>query len=95
MRPGALIGENFFLKHQGRPNPDQFWRQRRRTASAGLVITNKMFFWFAAEGYRDGLTQNGNLHVPTAAERSGDFSALDRLERDGRSSFTTRSRPIR
>ncbi len=74
-RPGALIGENFFLKHQGQPNPDQFWRNAGGSIG-GPILKNKMFFWFAVEGYRDGLTQNGNLHVPTAAERAGDFSGL-------------------
>ena len=38
------------------------------------VIKNKTFFWVAGEGYRDGLAQNDNLHVPTAAMRNGDFS---------------------
>jgi trimeric autotransporter adhesin len=75
MRPGALIGENFFLKVQGQPNPPQFWRNAGGGAG-GPIVRNKTFFWFAAEGYRDGLTQNGNLHVPTAAEHAGDFSGL-------------------
>jgi trimeric autotransporter adhesin len=74
-RPGALIGENFFLRLQGVENPNQFWRNAGGGAG-GPVIRNKTFFWFAAEGYRDGLSQNGNLHVPTEAERAGDFSAL-------------------
>jgi hypothetical protein len=75
MRPGSLIGQNFFLNLQGRPNPDQFWRNAGG-GFGGPVIRGKTFFWFAAEGYRDGLTQNGNLHVPTQAMRNGDFSAL-------------------
>ncbi len=75
LRPGSLIGQNFFLKLQDRPNPDQFWRN----AGGGLggpVIRGRTFFWVAAEGYRDGLTQNGNLHLATDAMRRGDFSAL-------------------
>jgi trimeric autotransporter adhesin len=72
-RPGALIGENFFLKIQGQANPDQYWRNG---GGGGPLVRNKTFFWFASEAYRDGLTQNGNLHVPTAAERAGDFSGL-------------------
>ena len=74
-RPGALIGENFFLKIQGQENPDQYWRNGGG-GIGGPIVRNKTFFWFAMEAYRDGLTQNGNLHLPTAAERSGDFSAL-------------------
>jgi hypothetical protein len=75
MRPGALIGQNFFLKLQGRPNPDQFWRNAGG-GIGGPIIKGKTFFWGAVEGYRDGLTQNGNLHFPTAAMRNGDFSQL-------------------
>lgn len=75
MRPGELIGQNFFLKLQGRPKPDQFWRNAGG-GFGGPIIKGKTFFWLAAEGYRDGLTQNGNLHVPTAAMRNGDFSQL-------------------
>ena len=75
MRPGALIGQNFFLKLQGRPSRTQFWRNAGGGVG-GPIVRGKTFFWAAAEGYRDGLSQNGNLHVPTAAERAGDFSAL-------------------
>src|SRR4051812_43756090 len=75
LRPGALIGENFFLAIQGQPNPDQYWRNAGG-GIGGPIVRNRTFFWFATEAYRDGLTQNGNLHVPTAAERAGDFSAL-------------------
>jgi hypothetical protein len=74
-RPSPLIGQNFFLKLQGRPQPNEFWRNMGGGVG-GPIVQGKTFFWAAAEGYRDGLTQNGNLHVPTAAERSGDFSAL-------------------
>ena len=74
-RPGALIGENFFLRLQGQPNPPQFWRNAGGSVG-GPIVKNRTFFGIAVEGYRDGLTQNGNVHVPTAAEQSGDFSAL-------------------
>jgi len=75
MRPGSLIGENFFLELQHQPNPDQFWRNAGGGVG-GPIVRSRTFFWVAAEGYRDGLTQNGNLHVPTIAERNGDFSGL-------------------
>src|SRR5437762_3587115 len=61
MRPGALIGENFFLKIQGQQNPDQYWRNGGG-GIGGPIVRNKTFFWFSAEAYRDGLTQNGNFH---------------------------------
>ena len=35
---------------------------------------NKLFFFFAYEGVRDGLPEPSTVTVPTAAERTGDFS---------------------
>ena len=45
-------------------------------AFGGPIIRSKTFFWAAGEGYRDGQSQNNNLHVPTRAMRNGDFSGL-------------------
>lgn len=73
LRPSMFIGQNFFAKIQGLPQQNEYWRDFSGGAG-GPVFRDKTFFWFAAEGYRDGLTQNGNLHFPTAAERLGDFS---------------------
>ena len=75
VRPNALIANNFFLEIQGLPKPDQFWHNYGGSIG-GPLLDDKTFFWFAAEGYRDGLTQNGNWHLPTEAERNGDFSRL-------------------
>ena len=88
IRPNALIKENFFLKQQeaqlgpkkdpvtGQPlgKPDEYWHNGGG-GFGGPIVKNKTFFWFAIEGYRDGLAQNGNLRFPTLAERNGDFSA--------------------
>jgi hypothetical protein len=73
LRPGPFIGQNFFAKIQGLPQSDEYWRDFAGGVG-GPIFKDKTFFWFAAEGYRDGLTQNGNLHFPTAAERLGNFS---------------------
>jgi trimeric autotransporter adhesin len=75
VRPGSLIGENIFLKGAGIPNPDQYWHDFGG-AIGGPIVQNKTFFWISTEHYRDGLSQNGNLHFPTTAERLGDFSQL-------------------
>ncbi len=75
IRPNSLTGSNFFLKIQHIPNADQFWHQGG-AGIGGPVFRNRTFFYFATEAYRDGLTQNGTLHFPTAAERAGDFSGL-------------------
>ncbi len=88
IRPNALIKENFFLKQQeaqlgpkkdpvtGQPlgKPDEYWHNGGG-GFGGPIVKNKTFFWFAIEGYRDGLAQNGSLRFPTLAERNGDFSA--------------------
>ena len=75
VRPGSLIGENIFLQGAGLSNPPQYWHDLGGSVG-GPIIQNKTFFWFTTEHYRDGLAQNGNLHVPTAAERMGNFSGL-------------------
>jgi hypothetical protein len=42
----------------------------------GPIKKDKTFFWFSSENYHDVSTRNGSLVLPTAAERSGDFSAV-------------------
>jgi len=74
-RPLALVDQNFFLQLRDVPKADQFWRDAGG-GFGGPIFKNKTFFWFAVEGYRDGLTQNSNLLFPTLAERNGDFSGL-------------------
>jgi hypothetical protein len=72
LRPGKLIGPNFFAKIQGQEDRAQFWRDFG-AGFGGPIKKDKTFFWWAAEGYRDGLSQNGNVRFPTPAERTGDF----------------------
>src|SRR6185436_1251132 len=74
-RPNALIGSLFFNQIRDIENSPQFWKSAGG-GFGGPVIHNKTFFWVAGEGYRDGLSQNDNMHVPTTAERNGDFSRL-------------------
>jgi hypothetical protein len=88
LRPNGLINENFFLKEQseqlgpkldpvtGKPlgKPEEYWHNGGG-GFGGPIVKGKTFFWFAIEGYRDGLAQNGTLRFPTTAERNGDFSA--------------------
>jgi hypothetical protein len=72
-RPNSLVGGNFFNEIRGLPTNDQFWRNAGGGAG-GPILRGKTFFWAAAEGYRDGQSQNTTLHVPTQAMRNGDFS---------------------
>ena len=77
-RPNALIGPLFFNQIRGIENSPQFWRSFGG-GFGGPVVRNKTFFWAAGEGYRDGLSQNDNMHVPTQAMRNGDFSGVTDL----------------
>ena len=58
-------------------------------ASAARSCSNKTFFWAAGEGYRDGLSQNDVMTVPTTAMRNGDFSGY----RDAQGSHDSDLRP--
>ena len=42
----------------------------------GPIVRDKTFFWFSTEDYHNISTRNGSLILPTAAERSGDFSRV-------------------
>src|SRR5207247_1018655 len=41
----------------------------------GPIVKDRTFFWVASEMYHDVQTRNTSEIMPTAAERSGDFSA--------------------
>ena len=73
-RPNALIGPLFFNQIRDIENSPQFWRAAGG-GFGGPLVHNKTFFWVAGEGYRDGLSQNAVMTVPTAAMRNGDFSS--------------------
>jgi hypothetical protein len=72
-RPNALIGPLFFNQIRDIENAPQFWRSAGGGVG-GPVLRNKTFFWVAGEGYRDGLSQNAVMTVPSPAMRNGDFS---------------------
>jgi trimeric autotransporter adhesin len=72
-RPSPLIGGSFFNEIRGLETNDQFWRSAGG-GFGGPIFRNKTFFYLAGEGYKDGQSQQTNLHVPTAAMRRGDFS---------------------
>lgn len=72
-RPNALIGPLFFNQIRNIENSPQFWRDAGGGVG-GPLLRNKTFFYAAGEGYRDGLSQNAVMTVPSAAMRAGDFS---------------------
>ena len=72
-RPNALIGPLFFNQIRDIENSPQFWRSAGG-GFGGPIVHSKTFFWVAGEGYRDGLSQNAVMTVPSNAMRNGDFS---------------------
>ena len=72
-RPNAFIGPLFFNQIRNVENQPQFWKSFGG-GFGGPVLHNKTFFWVAGEGYRDGLSQNDVMTVPSPAMRNGDFS---------------------
>ncbi|HVP49444.1 MAG TPA: carboxypeptidase regulatory-like domain-containing protein, partial [Bryobacteraceae bacterium] len=72
-RNGALDARNFFAPSD-QPKP-QYQRNQFGASLGGPIRKNRTFFFADYEGrrVREGITQVSN--VPTAAERTGDFSA--------------------
>jgi hypothetical protein len=80
IRPDILASNEYFAKqHQiaaGQPNaPVAFHRYQYGASIGGPILHNKLFFFGDYEGTNQALAVNGNYSVPTAAERTGDFSA--------------------
>lgn len=72
LRNGALDANNHFAP-EGEPDPD-YSRHQFGGSLGGPVVRNRTFFFGDYEGtrLREGITRVTN--VPTAAERTGDFS---------------------
>ena len=70
----------FFNNASGIPRTDQPNRTYYGSFGGAVWIPkiyngkNRTFFWVALEGYRDTQGNSGQTVVPTAAERTGDFS---------------------
>ena len=78
----ALAANDWLNDATGKPKPVTRQNQYGFTLGGPIVIPklfngkNKLFGFFAFEGIQDSLPESYNLTVPTAAEKSGDFSAL-------------------
>jgi hypothetical protein len=78
----ALTANNYFSKRTGTPRPNTHFNQYGLSIGGPVWIPkvfnghDKVFFEFSWEGIRDSQPAGGYLHVPTAAEKQGDFSDL-------------------
>ena len=64
---------NYFSEIAGRPKPDSPYYLGGGYVG-GSIFRNRTFFLFASEDYHDVQTRNSSVIMPTAAERTGDFS---------------------
>jgi hypothetical protein len=80
LRPREWAANDFFSNRAGLPLPDNTWKNWGFALGGPISIPkiyngkNRTFFWVAEEGYRQGLALTTVISVPTALERSGDFS---------------------
>ena len=72
-KPGATTGTLFFAKRAGLENPPQYYYNWAGSLG-GPIVKDKTFFWFSLDDYVQRSTRNNVLTLPTALERSGDFS---------------------
>ncbi len=88
-QPNTLTANDFFNNAKGQVRPVSHLNQFGTTAGGPIFIPkvlngkNKLFWFFAYEGMRDGQPTPALLTVPTAAERGGDLSSI--LAADGSS----------
>ncbi len=81
-RDEVLSANDFFLERAGRPKDDTGYKRYGFTAGGPAVLgklydgRDKTFFFTAFEWLYDTFPEPGQFTVPTAAQRSGDFSAL-------------------
>jgi Carboxypeptidase regulatory-like domain len=81
-QPGNLVANDFFRNKSGLPVQYTHFNQYGATAGGPVLLPkimdgrNKLFWFFAFEGVKDSQPATTFLTVPTAAEKTGDFSAL-------------------
>ncbi|GGH15411.1 carboxypeptidase-like regulatory domain-containing protein [Silvibacterium dinghuense] len=75
-RPNAMAANDFFYKRDnpGKP-PLDFHRYQEGGAISGPILKDKLFYFADYEATQQEQLENGYYTVPTAAERTGDFSS--------------------
>jgi hypothetical protein len=73
IRPRWGMANNFYAERAGTPLPETYFHLGAG-AVGGPIVKNRTFFWASVEGYGSNTTRNGNVRVPTAREKAGDFS---------------------
>ncbi len=76
IRPSAMAANDYFYKQNnpGASTPD-FHRYQEGGAISGPIFRDKLFFFGDYEDTQQKQLETGSFTVPTAAERTGDFSA--------------------
>lgn len=72
-RNDALNANDFFLNRSGQPKPQLEYNNFGGNFS-GPIIKNRVFFYWSEEWRRERRGRVLSAHVPTAAEKTGDFS---------------------
>jgi trimeric autotransporter adhesin len=72
-KPDWATGQLFFAKRAGIPNPPQHYYSWAGSLG-GPIKSDRTFFWFSKDDYKQRSTRNNVLTFPTALERAGDFS---------------------
>src|SRR4026207_1224676 len=72
-RNDKLNANNFFLNRSGQPKPELNYNNYGGNFS-GPIVKNRIFFFWSEEWRRERRGQVLSNHVPTAAEKRGDFS---------------------
>jgi len=82
VQPNDLAANTYFNNKVGAPTPVTHQNQYGLTAGGPMILPklfngrDKLFWFFAWESMKDSQPNSTFLTVPTAAERTGDFSAL-------------------
>jgi hypothetical protein len=85
-QPNNLTANDFFRNKSGLPAQVTHFNQYSVVAGGPVYVPkvvdgrNKVFWFFAFEGVKDSQPATTFLTVPTAAERTGDFSELLRVK---------------